>query len=102
MKEQPKQEAKQENGKCQRCEKLANEELKQIFTSASETTLEQVVAAFNEVNIKLGIDTCQKKAHFFAQIREESGSKLTPHEPESINYSARRLKNGDYVKGTDG
>ncbi len=100
VKEQPKQEAKQENGKCQRCEKLANEELKQIFTSASETTLEQVVAAFNEVNIKLGIDTCQKKAHFFAQIREESGSKLTPHEPESINYSARRLKNGDYVKGT--
>jgi len=100
MKEQPKQEAKKEKGKCQRCEKLTKEELKQIFTSASDTTLEQVVVAFNEVSIKLEIDTCQKKAHFFAQIREESGTKLTPHEPESINYSARRLKDGDYVKGT--
>jgi predicted chitinase len=85
---------------CPRCKKLSKEELKQIFTEAPDTTLDQVVTAFNEVNIKLGIDTCQKKAHFFAQIREESGTKLTPHEPESINYSARRLKDGDYVKGT--
>lgn len=85
--------------KCKRCENLTKEELKKIFTEASDSTLDNVVKAFNEVNIKLGIDTCQKKAHFFAQIREESGTKLTPHEPESINYSARRLKDGDYVSG---
>ncbi|GAA5084098.1 hypothetical protein GCM10023210_03500 [Chryseobacterium ginsengisoli] len=85
---------------CLRCKKVTKEELKQIFTEASDTTLNQVAAAFNEVNIKLGINTCQKKAHFFAQIREESGTKLTPHEPESINYSARRLKDGDYVTGS--
>jgi predicted chitinase len=94
-----KQEKKTTEGRCQRCEKLTKEELKQIFTDASSTTLKEVVAAFNELNIKLGIDTCQKKAHFFAQIREESGTKLTPHEPESLNYSVRRLKNGDYVSG---
>ncbi|WP_315053908.1 D-Ala-D-Ala carboxypeptidase family metallohydrolase [Chryseobacterium indoltheticum] len=91
---------KKEDGKCPRCEVLTESELKQIFPDASTTTLKEVVDAFNKVNVKLGIGTCQKKAHFFAQIREESGTKLTPHEPESINYSARRLKNGDYVRGT--
>ncbi|MGU3373832.1 peptidoglycan DD-metalloendopeptidase family protein [Chryseobacterium sp. M5A1_1a] len=85
--------------KCPRCEVLTEAELKLIFTDASTTTIKEVVAAFNEVNIKLELNTCQKKAHFFAQIREESGTKLTPHEPESLNYSARRLKNGDYVSG---
>lgn len=85
---------------CPRCEKLTKDELKLIFTSASDTTLGEVVTAFNEVCIKLGIDTCQKKAHFFAQIREESGTKLEPHEAESMNYSARRLKGSDYISGT--
>ncbi len=86
--------------KCPRCKILTKEELKQIFTEASDSTINEVVAAFNEVNVKLEIDTCQKKAHFFAQIREESGTKLTPHEPESLNYSSRRLKDGDYVSGS--
>ncbi|CAN1501960.1 hypothetical protein MCETHM1_00522 [Flavobacteriaceae bacterium] len=85
---------------CPRCKILTKDELKLIFTDASDSTLVEVVTAFNEVNIKLGIDTCQKKAHFFAQIREESGTKLTPHEAEGMNYSARRLKGSDYISGT--
>lgn len=92
--------SKTDEHKCPRCQILTKEELKEIFTDATDTTLTEVVNAFNEVNIQLGIDTCQKKAHFFAQIREESGTKLTPHEAESLNYSARRLKDGDYVSGT--
>ncbi|WP_445709996.1 hypothetical protein [Flavobacterium sp.] len=90
----------EEKKKCPRCEVLTKEDLKQIFTDANDVTLSEVVNVFNEVNIKLGIDTCQKKDHFFAQIREESGTKLSPHEAESLNYSARRLKDGDYVSGT--
>lgn len=92
-------EDKKKEEKCPRCKILTENELKQIFTKATPQTIKEVTAAFNEVNVKLGIDTCQKKAHFFAQIREESGLTLTPHEPESLNYSARRLKDGDFVSG---
>lgn len=87
-------------GTCPRCKVLTKEELKLIFTTATDATIDEVVAAYNEVNVKLGMDTCQKKAHFFAQIREESGTSLTPHEAESLNYSVRRLKASDFVSGT--
>ena len=90
----------QQDSNCPRCKVLTKEELKLIFTNATDTTLDEVVVAFNEVCDKLSINTCQKKAHFFAQIREESGTRLTPHEAESLNYSARRLKDGDFVSGT--
>lgn len=89
-----------ETGTCPRCKVLTKEELKLIFSGASDTTIDEVVAAFNEANKQLGLDTCQKKAHFFAQIREESGTRLTPHEAESLNYSVRRLRATDFVSGT--
>lgn len=96
------QEENNDSGTCQNCKKLTKEELGKMFPNATNTTLEEVVTAFNEVNLKLGIDTCQKKAHFFAQIREESGSKLTPRDAESLDYSTRRLKDGDYIAGGSG
>lgn len=89
-----------QDSKCPRCKVLTKDELKLIFTAATDTTIDEVVVAFNEVNKQLSLDTCQKKAHFFAQIREESGTSLTPHEAESLNYSVRRLKASDFVSGT--
>lgn len=88
-----------DSGGCPNCKTLTKEELKKMFPSASESTLNEVVAAFNEVNQALEINTCKRKAHFFAQVREESGASLTAKEAESLNYSTRRLKDGDYVSG---
>ena len=43
---------------------------------------------------------CLKKAHFFAQVLAEVGTNLKLSDPESFNYSARRLKGGDYTEGS--
>ncbi|WP_157450570.1 peptidoglycan DD-metalloendopeptidase family protein, partial [Chryseobacterium sp. CCH4-E10] len=95
-----KQEKKTTEGKCQRCEILTKEEVDKIFTSASEDNKKALLTAFNDGNLKFEINTCLRKAHFFAQVLEEVGTSLKLSEPESFNYSARRLKDGDYVKGT--
>jgi len=39
------------------------------------------------------------KVHFFAQILEESGTSLRISQGESLNYSAARLKDGEYLNG---
>jgi len=88
-----------EDGKCPRCEVLAKEEVDKIFTNASETDKIKLIEAFNEANQKFEINTCLRKAHFFAQVLAEVGPNLKLSEPESFNYSVRRLKNGDYGKG---
>ncbi|WP_411811287.1 hypothetical protein ACLB9Y_14995 [Chryseobacterium scophthalmum] len=90
---------KKEDGKCPRCKILAKEEVDKIFTNASEADKIKLIEAFNEANQNFEINTCLRKAHFFAQVLAEVGTNLKLNEPESFNYSVRRLKNGDYVKG---
>ncbi|MFC3160735.1 Predicted chitinase [Chryseobacterium arachidis] len=95
-----KSEGKKEDGKCPRCESLTKEEVDKIFTSASEDNKKALLTAFNDGNLKFEINTCLRKAHFFAQVLEEVGTNLKLSEPESFNYSARRLKDGDFTKGS--
>lgn len=87
--------------KCLRCEKLSKEEVDQIFTTASEIDKNKLIETFNEANVKFEINTCLRKAHFFAQVLAEVGPALKLTEPESFNYSVRRLKGGDYVRGSN-
>ncbi|MEL0645247.1 hypothetical protein V6251_12705 [Olleya sp. Ti.3.14] len=90
----------EDENKCPRCKKVTKEELALIFGDATDDTLTKVAEAFNEGVELFHIDTCEKKVHFFAQAREETGSSLTIKTPESLNYSARRLKNSDRTSGS--
>ncbi|MFV0531544.1 MAG: peptidoglycan DD-metalloendopeptidase family protein [Flavobacteriales bacterium] len=78
-------------GKCPRCGVLTIEELNQIFTNASEDRETTLMNAFNEANTKFGLNTCRKKAHFFAQVREEVGTSINISNGEGLNYSAEAL-----------
>ncbi len=78
-----------------RCDKeLTTEDLKCIFTVATENRLKEIVKVFNEYSKYFEINTCLRKAHFWAQIRQESGPELTA-EMEGLNYSAEVLKSKD-------
>ncbi len=87
--------------KCPNCSKdITVEELKKIFSDASDTTLKEAATAYNKYMKNLNMNTCWNKAHFFAQASIEVGSSFTLKQGESLNYSARRLKDGDYVSGS--
>ncbi|MBV6878693.1 peptidoglycan DD-metalloendopeptidase family protein [Epilithonimonas ginsengisoli] len=94
---------KQEDRECPRCKKVTIEELQKIFTAVKNPSdLEEIVKHFNNGAKYFGIDTCLKKAHFFAQVLKETGSSLTIKSPESMNYSTDALKNGYwYSEGTN-
>ncbi|MCL1942122.1 MAG: DUF4280 domain-containing protein [Candidatus Azobacteroides sp.] len=81
--------------KCPRCEKdITADELRQVFTADNIAGSLQQLA--NELNRSygdrklyeiFGLDTCLRKAHFFAQAREESGNDLEGAlSGESLNY----------------
>jgi predicted chitinase len=70
---------------------LLVKELKIIFPKATDEKLNTVVNAFNEGADKFGLNSCFQKAHFFAQVLEESGTRLEVSEGESLNYSAENL-----------
>ena len=44
---------------------------------------------------KFNINTCIRRCHFLAQIRQEAGAKLEISEGENLNYSAELLKSKD-------
>lgn len=96
------EENEEEEETCPRCKLVTAEELKLLFISATDQTLTAVADAFNEGAEKFHIDTCEKKALFFAQTREETGSSLVINTPESLNYSARRLKDEDRTSNGSG
>lgn len=96
--EPEKKEEEKENGaKCERCTIIIKEEIDQIFISANESKKKQIMAAFNEANVKFGINTCQQKAHFFAQVLQEVGTSINVNNGESLNYSAEALT-GHFTK----
>ena len=76
---------------CSRCGILTIEELNEIFTGATEAKKTEIMDAFNEANDKFGLDTCEQKAQFFAQVREEVGTSINISNGESLNYSATAL-----------
>ena len=78
-------------GKCPRCGILTLVELDQIFTNATKEKKEQLMSAFNQANSEFGLNTCQQKAHFFAQVREEVGTSIDIKEREGLNYAVEKL-----------
>lgn len=79
------------NGKCPRCGELALDELDLIFTSATKAKKEELMNAFNLANSKFGLNTCQQKAHFFAQVREEVGLSINVKDGEGMNFHVQGL-----------
>ena len=77
---------------CPRCKAdITSEQLKQIFTSASDDAVNGMRDAFNEAFKKFSIDTCLRKSHFFAQILQEVGASISS-KVENMNYKESVLK----------
>lgn len=60
-------------------------QLKTIFPSADVAYLENVAEELNANLEKYKLDTPLRRAHFFAQVRQEAGASLSPKQ-ENLNY----------------
>lgn len=89
------------NEKCEKCSIITQEELEALF-SKDIAQIETIISIYNEYAPKFHVDTCLRKAHFWAQIREESGSRLAVKSGESLIYSAARLYHRSNFKDTKG
>lgn len=86
-----KDEKKEEKGECERCKILSEDEMTKIFTGASKTDKDILRNAFNNANTKFGLNTCQQKAHFFAQVMQEIGVIMNVNDGENLNYTPQAL-----------
>lgn len=94
-------EVKREGGDCPRCKaKITLPELQQIFFNGSKSLIEKCLPYINEYFEKFKINTCRRKAHFFAQVRTETDLVTLT---ENLKYSYTTLFNSDlaYYKGND-
>ena len=66
-------------------------ELKKAFPAADDKHLQDIADELNRDLVKYGLDTRLRRAHFFAQVREEGGPELKG-QVESLNYSPEALK----------
>ncbi|MDR6370508.1 putative chitinase [Chryseobacterium bernardetii] len=91
---------KPKDGKCPNCDKdITLDQMKKIFPDCKdETKLKSVMEAYNKYMSKFQMNTCWNKAHFFAQTRIEAGTSLHIKD-EGLNYSVKRLIEGDRYKG---
>jgi putative chitinase len=79
-------------GDCPRCcAKVTEEQMKAIFPSASAAKITAVMDAFNSAFEKFELNRCLRKAHFFAQIRQEVGASINAL-TENLNYKESVLK----------
>ncbi|WP_175871875.1 glycoside hydrolase family 19 protein [Burkholderia sp. BCC0397] len=69
--------------------------LKHIFHNASENTLQEVVDELNGRIALYKLDNSLRREHFFAQVKQETGSALLLHN-ESLNYAAEALTSGTF------
>lgn len=77
---------------CPRCHAMiTKEQLKDMFTTASDANIEEARKAFNECFEKFSVNRCVRKAHLFAQILTEVGTGMKSP-TENLNYSAEHLK----------
>lgn len=78
-------------------QKIEWQQLKKAFPAAADDHLQEISDELNRDLVKYGLDTRLRRAHFFAQVREEGGPELTGH-VESLNYSPEALKQFSYYK----
>lgn len=79
-------------GDCPRCcAKVTEEQMKAIFPSASATKITGVTNAFNSAFEKFELNRCLRKAHFFAQVRQEVGASINALS-EDLHYRESVLK----------
>lgn len=76
---------------CPNCTTLTIEEIDQIFTKATKNKKDILISSFLEVNQKFGLDSCQQKAHFFAQVLQEVGKGIDIKQGENLNYRVDAL-----------
>lgn len=72
---------------------ITKDDIKCLFTTATDERLTAIINAFNEFYKNFKLTTCLRRCHFWAQIRQESGSSLKAR-LENLNYSAEVLKEG--------
>lgn len=77
--------------------KCVASELKTLFPDASAPYLQQVADDVNSNPQKFGLDSALRRAHFFAQIRQEGGPAMSPKE-EEMYYSIEALKKKKYYQ----
>ena len=76
---------------CPRCHApITTDQLTTIFPSAPSDRIADTKDAFNKAFEKFELIRCLRKAHFFAQIRQEAGASLTV-QAESMNYNKAGL-----------
>ena len=71
---------------------LKKEDLKCLFTTATDDTLKNFIEVYNKYYKKFEITSCIRMCHFLAQIREEAGSSLKISQGEDLTYSVEALK----------
>jgi putative chitinase len=77
---------------CPRCRApITTAKMKEIFPSAPDAKINSITTAFNDAYLKFDINTCLRKAHFFAQIKQEVGESINAV-AESLNYPPDRLR----------
>ena len=69
---------------------ITTEQLTRIFDTASKDYLRSVADELNRDLLKYCLNTVLRRAHFFAQVRQEGGSELSKT-PESLNYKTDAL-----------
>lgn len=76
-------------------------QLKLIFPSAGMAYLAEVADELNRDPATYGLDTALRRAHFFAQVRQECGTELEPMS-EDLTYSPEALlAEFSYYKGKE-
>lgn len=78
---------------------ITQEQLKKIFPKAKADYLQKIADELNKDLAKFKLDTPVRRAHFFGQTRQETGSGAKG-DAESLNYSPDGLRNtfGYYKK----
>lgn len=72
------------------CYPIRQDHLQAIFPTAGAALMLEMTNAFNEAYDRFSVNTCLRKAHFFAQVMQEASSGVS--RSESLNYAADRLK----------
>lgn len=75
---------------------ISKEQLLQIFPDAKISTIQELRISFNKFYKLFHLNTINRRAHFFAQVREEVGSKIRLS--EDLYYSVDALLGKTYFK----